>query len=37
MLNPTTIVPDLTIASYAILGVTLVALAWHYWHERKRR
>ena len=30
MVNPDTIVGQLTVASYAILGVTLAALAAHY-------
>lgn len=39
MVNPDTIVGQLTTASYAILGVTLAALAAHYWrgHRKTRR
>ena len=40
MLNPDTIGPDLAIAWYAILGITLAALAVHYgraWAARRRR
>lgn len=37
MLNPATIGPDLAIASYTILAVTLAALAVHYLRERAAR
>jgi len=37
MLNPDTIVNQLTTASYTILAVTLVALAIHYRRARRNR
>lgn len=36
MLDPDTIVGQLTAAAYAILGVTLLALGVHYWRGRRR-
>ena len=36
MANPDTIVGQLTVASYVILGLIIVAIVGHYWREHRR-